>query len=64
MLVYYIHKILPKEWILCEGLFVFPLKALNVTRPRPHREVKRDLFTKVVSHNLDKAPCGVTELLG
>ena len=43
MLVYPIHQVRPKEWVLCEGLIVLPLKAVNVTWPCIQREAEQAL---------------------
>ena len=61
--VYTVYKVRPKEGVFRKGLVILPLKVVNVTRPRLHREAEWALFTQVVAYELDKIPCGVPELL-
>ena len=63
MLMDTVYKIHPKERVFRKGLVVFSIKAVNLMRPRRHREAKWDLINQVVAWNLENIPCGVPELL-
>ena len=62
-LVYPVHNVHPKEMVLCEGLFVLTLKAINVMRPCGHCSGEVTFCSEVIPSQPHKVSGAVAELL-
>ena len=58
-----VKDVRPKEWVSREVLALFPIKAVNVLRPRAHGLADGTLIDQVVPIHLHKIPCAATDLL-
>ena len=62
--MYPIYQVHSKERVPCEGIFILPIEAVNVTRLRRHQDTDRTSLSQVISCGLHKIARPVTQLLG
>ena len=64
MFMDYIRCIYSKDRIPHKGLVILPLEAVNVTRPRRHRETDMTFLYQLVPREIHKIAHRVKQLLG